>query len=58
MDTQNVKNTIFALASGSGKSGIAVFRISGPSAQTAYQILSKKPTPKNLINIKTTISKV
>jgi tRNA modification GTPase len=46
MDTQNVKNTIFALASGSGKSGIAVFRISGPSAQTAYQILSKKPTPK------------
>ena len=40
------KNTIFALASGSGKAGIAVIRISGPSAGAAYQILSKKPIPK------------
>ena len=46
MSIPEVDQTIFALASGSGKAGIAVFRISGRSAIKAYKILSKKPVPK------------
>ena len=37
-----VEQTIFALASGLGKAGIAVFRISGRSAKSAYEILSRE----------------
>jgi tRNA modification GTPase len=37
-----VEQTIFALASGLGKAGIAVFRISGRSAKNAYEILSRE----------------
>ena len=46
MSIPEIDQTIFALASGSGKAGIAVFRISGRSAIKAYQILSKKPIPE------------
>lgn len=42
MDNLQVDQTIFALASGAGKAGIAVFRISGPSAADALRLISKK----------------
>jgi tRNA modification GTPase len=37
--------TIFALASGRGRAGVAVVRISGPGAMTALDALSGKPRP-------------
>ncbi len=37
--------TIFALASGIGKSGVAVFRISGPQACDALTTLTREPLP-------------
>ena len=37
--------TIFALASGVGKSGVAVVRISGPHACDALSMLTRKPLP-------------
>ena len=46
MKTAEGNMTIFALASGSGKAGIAVFRVSGPNAVSAYTTLSAKPAPK------------
>lgn len=46
MKTVEGNMTIFALASGSGKAGIAVFRVSGPNAVSAYTTLSAKPAPK------------
>jgi tRNA modification GTPase len=46
MNKQNVDQTIFALASGAGKAGIAVFRISGPSATEALRVISKKQLPE------------
>jgi hypothetical protein len=42
MNIQVGQQTIFALASGVGKAGIAVFRISGPSAKLALSVLAKK----------------
>ena len=42
MNIQESDQTIFALASGSGKAGIAIFRVSGRFALHAYKILSKK----------------
>jgi tRNA modification GTPase len=42
MNIQVGQQTIFALASGVGKAGIAVFRISGPSAKIALSVLAKK----------------
>ena len=38
MAIQETEQTIFALASGLGKAGIAVFRISGRSAIKAYEV--------------------
>jgi tRNA modification GTPase len=46
MNNQPVDQTIFALASGAGKAGIAVFRLSGPSATDALRTLSTKQTPE------------
>ncbi len=46
MDNHQVDQTIFALASGAGKAGIAVFRLSGPSAPKALRALSNKPLPE------------
>ncbi|MBT4939807.1 MAG: tRNA uridine-5-carboxymethylaminomethyl(34) synthesis GTPase MnmE [Rhodospirillaceae bacterium] len=43
---QILDQTIFALASGLGKSGIAVFRLSGPSASDALRALSQKQLPE------------
>lgn len=37
--------TIFALASAPGRSGVAVVRVSGPSAEAAIQALCARPTP-------------
>ena len=37
--------TIFALSSGSGKCGVAVFRISGPEAECALAALAGRPLP-------------
>ncbi|MBL6932256.1 MAG: tRNA uridine-5-carboxymethylaminomethyl(34) synthesis GTPase MnmE [Rhodospirillales bacterium] len=39
-------DTIFALASGAGRSGIAVIRLSGPAAGQALEALSNSPLPK------------
>lgn len=39
-------HTIFALASGTGTAGVAVIRISGPSASNALKLLTKKKLPK------------
>ena len=42
-------STIFALASGKGKAGIAVVRVSGPDALTAFDYLScKAPEPRKV----------
>ncbi len=40
------QDTIFALASGTGTAGVAVIRISGPSALNVLKLLTKKPLPK------------
>jgi tRNA modification GTPase len=42
MNIQVVGQTIFALASGAGKAGIAVFRVSGPSAKMALNVLASE----------------
>lgn len=39
-------DTIFALASGAGRAGVAVFRISGPQAGPALLRLAGKPLPR------------
>src|SRR5580658_8124637 len=40
-------STIFALASASGRAGVAVFRVSGPEAATAFTALCRPAdTPK------------
>ena len=44
MSTRNA--TIFALSSGQGKCGVAVFRISGPNALTAIRALAGEPVPE------------
>jgi tRNA modification GTPase len=41
------QDTIFALASGTGTAGVAVIRISGPSAFSTLKLLTKKPLPKH-----------
>ena len=46
MNSLQDNQTIFALASGAGKSGIAVFRISGPSATDALRAVCKKQLPE------------
>lgn len=40
------KDTIFALASGAGRAGIAVLRISGPAAAQALTNLARRPLPE------------
>ncbi len=40
-------DTIFATASGRGRAGVAVVRISGPDAITVLERLTDKPRPKN-----------
>ena len=45
MDITIFNQTIFALASGVGKSGVAVVRISGPHACDALSMLTRKPLP-------------
>lgn len=49
------KNTIFALSSAYGKAGVSVFRISGPSAYSILQTLSKdkkfQPNLMKFVNI-------
>ena len=37
--------TIFALASGGGKAGVAVYRVSGGLAGNAYKVLTASPLP-------------
>jgi tRNA modification GTPase len=37
--------TIFALASGHGRAGVAVVRVSGPAARFAVQTVTRKPPP-------------
>jgi tRNA modification GTPase len=39
------QETIFALATGAGRAGVAVFRLSGPYAAGALETLSRRPTP-------------
>ena len=46
MDIATSNQTIFALASGIGKAGVAVFRISGPHARNALSRLTRKPLPE------------
>lgn len=46
MNNQSDDQTIFALASGAGKAGIAVFRLSGPAAGEALRVLSHKQLPE------------
>ena len=38
--------TIFALASGTGRAGVAVYRLSGPLAGPALRVLSGRPMPE------------
>lgn len=45
MDTGS-HTTIFALASGSGRAGVSVFRVSGPEAGQLVETLTQKNTPK------------
>ena len=40
-----MKDTIFALASGAGRAGIAVFRLSGPASGEALKQLSGAALP-------------
>jgi len=39
-------DTIYALATGKGRAGVAVIRLSGPQAGTAAKLISKAPLPK------------
>ena len=41
----NFADTIFAQASGLGRAGVAVFRISGPQAGTLFDVLTGRPPP-------------
>jgi len=45
MILEGVDQTIFALASGTGKSGVAVFRISGSASSDVLRTLTKKSPP-------------
>ncbi len=45
-------DTIFALASAAGRSGVAVFRISGPHAGDALQALTGKDLPEPRVAVK------
>lgn len=49
-----VADTIFALASGAGRAGVAVFRLSGPGAAAALAGLSRRslPTPRRAVRIR------
>lgn len=40
-----MSETIYALASGAGRAGVAVIRISGPGAEAALTALTRKPLP-------------
>ena len=40
-----MSGTIYALASGAGRAGVAVIRISGPEAGDALSLLTGKPLP-------------
>ncbi|MEE9196294.1 MAG: tRNA uridine-5-carboxymethylaminomethyl(34) synthesis GTPase MnmE [Alphaproteobacteria bacterium] len=53
MGTPNV-DTIFALASGAGRAGIAVYRISGPGAGAAFTALTGRalPEPRHAVRIR------
>jgi len=42
----DLSDTIYALASGAGRSGVAVIRVSGPKAGAALQSLSRRDLPK------------
>ncbi len=44
--TQIPDDTIFALASGAGRAGVSVFRVSGPNAAGIIRALSQKHPPK------------
>jgi tRNA modification GTPase len=48
---QENRSTIFAVASGGGRAGVAVIRISGPNARKALQVLSGRapPTPRRAV---------
>lgn len=48
MSAADLQDTIYALASGAGRSGVAVIRISGPTSGPALQILidADLPTPR------------
>ena len=39
--------TIFALASGAGRAGVSVFRVSGPASADIIQSLTQKPLPQS-----------
>ncbi len=41
-----MRDTIYALASGTGTAGVAVIRVSGPAAGLAVEILTGDPTPE------------
>ena len=40
------QDTIFALASGAGRAGVSVFRVSGPGATTVIKALTQRKVPK------------
>ncbi len=44
--TQETRDTIFALASGPGRGGVAVIRVSGPASDAALARLTRKPLPE------------
>lgn len=44
-----MSDTIFALASGAGKSGVAVIRISGPRSFELVERLTRKPVPQERV---------
>lgn len=48
-----MRDTIFALSSGSGAAGIAVWRISGPKArQTLWQLARLRPEPRRAAHVR------
>src|SRR5687768_12606023 len=48
------RDTIFALASGRGRAGVAVVRVSGPGADSALRTLTKaEPPPERLAVLRT-----
>ena len=51
-------DTIFALASGAGKAGVAVYRVSGPKAGNVFSQLCGKENPSPRTAVRITLTRV